>query len=145
MGGRANRREVLLGAVALATGLARAASAGSGASAASAVAGSVDAHSRSHARVDHWVVLHDAAVAAPLEALREFHVAPATCIALDADPVRMWRGSQAPLLADRNTRLSGATTWPQFLMVRGLAEESGRRVRAQRFDRTRSIVTWLIA
>jgi hypothetical protein len=77
--------------------------------------------------------------------LREFHVAPATCIALDADPVRMWRGSQAPLLADRNTRLAGATTWPQFLMVRGLAEESGRRVRAQRFDRTRSIVTWLIA
>jgi len=69
----------------------------------------------------------------------------ARIVHLEADPVRMWRGALAPLLAARSTRLLGRTTWPQFLMVRGLAEESGRRVRHQQLDAADGAITWLIA
>jgi hypothetical protein len=69
----------------------------------------------------------------------------ARVIALAADPVRMWRGEQAGLLGSRATRLLGVTTWPTFLMVRGLAEESGRRVREQRLDTVSGAMVWLIA
>jgi hypothetical protein len=66
-------------------------------------------------------------------------------VQLEADPVRQWRGEQGRLLAARGTRLLGVTTWTQFLLVRGLAEESGRRVRLQRCDAGNGLVTWLIA
>jgi hypothetical protein len=69
----------------------------------------------------------------------------ACVIQLEADPVRQWRGPQAQRLAARDTRLLGVTSWPQFLLVRGLAEESGRRVRYQRMDDATGAITWLIA
>lgn len=137
----ANRREVLLGgAMALVAGALPAARAGTmagteciGADAQSAVA-----------RAATGVLLHDPRVPAA-EASRGLPWQPATCLALDADPVRMWRGPQAALLADPRTALAGTTTWPQFLIVRGLAEESGRRVRQQRFDATTAMVSWQIS
>jgi hypothetical protein len=69
----------------------------------------------------------------------------ARLIPLQADPVRQWRDPRAQLLAARDTRMFGVTTWPEFLMVRGLAEESGRRVRYQRADVASGAVCWLIA
>jgi hypothetical protein len=69
----------------------------------------------------------------------------AVVVRLEADPVRQWRGVQAGLLGARSTRLIGATSWPEFLLVRGLAEASGRRVRHQRSDAAAGTIIWLIA
>jgi hypothetical protein len=59
--------------------------------------------------------------------------------------VRQWRGHQAWLLAHRETRLFGVTRWPDFLIVRGLAAESRRRVRHESLDPATGVMTWLIA
>ncbi len=69
----------------------------------------------------------------------------ARVVPLEEDPVRMWRGELASLLAAPGTRLLGATRWPEFLMVRGLAAESGRRVRYERLDAESGALIWLIA
>ncbi len=69
----------------------------------------------------------------------------ARVLQLEDDPVRMWRGESASLLAAPDTRLLGATRWPEFLMVRGLAAESGRRVRYERLDAASGAIIWLIA
>jgi hypothetical protein len=91
------------------------------------------------------VVLQDPRLPLPQEVRRQLGANGARVIALAADPVRMWRGEQAGLLGSRATRLLGVTTWPTFLMVRGLAEESGRRVREQRLDTVSGAMVWLIA
>jgi hypothetical protein len=64
---------------------------------------------------------------------------------LEADPVRMWRGEHAAVLANPATRLLGVTPWIEFVMIQGLAAESRRRVRYQRFDRDNDAMVWLIA
>jgi hypothetical protein len=91
------------------------------------------------------VVLQGGRRAASGAEWRRFAARDVRVIALEADPVRQWRGPQAALLAARSTRLLGATSWPEFLLVRGLAEESGRRVRYQRFDAVNATVIWQIA
>lgn len=91
------------------------------------------------------VVLQDTRVVLPDDVRRRLAANGACVIPLDEDPVRMWRGEQASLLGSRRTRLLGATLWPQFLLVRGLAEESGRRVRYQRLDAASGAIVWLIA
>jgi hypothetical protein len=68
-----------------------------------------------------------------------------TCLALGGDPVRLWRGGAAALLTARSTRLVGMTRWADLLMVRGLAAESGRRLKYEKLDRTTGVFTWLIA
>jgi hypothetical protein len=64
---------------------------------------------------------------------------------LEGDLVRMWRGEHADLLSARATRLLGVTPWMEFLLVRGLAAESRRRVRYERHDATTDCIVWLIA
>jgi hypothetical protein len=91
------------------------------------------------------VVLQDPRLPLPDEVRRQLGANGASVIALGPDPVRMWRGERATLLCSRTTRLLGVTTWPSFLMVRGLAEESGRRVREQRLDAASGAMVWLIA
>jgi len=81
----------------------------------------------------------------PAEVHRQLAACGARFIALEEDPVRQWRGAAAALLAARSTRLVGATRWPEFLLVRGLAEESGRRVRYQQRDCASGAILWLIA
>src|SRR5262245_3506415 len=120
----ANRRELLAGATlatggALVTGRAPAADAGLAA---------VMAPGRA------TVVLQDARQAIPAEVRARLAANGAQVLALEADPVRMWRGAHAALLGDRGTQLLGVTRWPQLLLVRGLAAESGRRLRYQRYD-----------
>ncbi len=91
------------------------------------------------------VILQDARHVLPAAMRRQLVTSEARVIELAADPVRQWRGESAVLLAARSTRLLGITSWPQFLMVRGLAEESGRRVRYQRLDAASGAIIWLIA
>lgn len=91
------------------------------------------------------VILQDRRLELPDDVRRRLAGNGARIVVLAEDPVRMWRGELAPLLTARETRLLGVTSWPQFLMVRGLAEESGRRVRYQRFDAASGAIVWLIA
>jgi hypothetical protein len=91
------------------------------------------------------IVLQDPQLPLPQDVQRQLDAGGARVIDLEADPVRMWRGGQAHLLAAASTRLLGVTTWPKFLLVRGLAEESGRRVRQQRLDAASGAIIWLIA
>jgi len=128
-----SRREVLAGA-----GLALLGGALPGAAATNA-AGTAAAGERP------LIVLQDPRLPLPAQVQRQLDAGGARRIDLEADPVRMWRGAQASLLAAASTRLLGVTTWPNFLLVRGLAEESGRRVRQQRFDVASGTITWLIA
>jgi hypothetical protein len=90
------------------------------------------------------LVLQDPHLPVPADVQRQLDGQGARVVALETDPVRMWRGPQAQLLAARHTRLLGVTSWPNFLMVRGLAEESGRRVRYQRLDAASGAMIWLI-
>ncbi len=94
---------------------------------------------------DATIVLQDRRYALPQAVIQRLGGNGARVMALEADPVRQWRGEQAPLLAARGTRLLGVTGWPQFLLVRGLAEESGRRVRHSRLDVASGAIVWLIA
>jgi len=130
---RINRRAILAGAGATLFGTAFAAR---GANAAL----DIDAGDAGEA----IVILQDNRHALP-DAMRQLAGSKARLIGLEPDPVRQWRGEAAALLARRSTRLLGITRWPEFLMVRGLAEESGRRVRYQRFDAANGAMVWLIA
>jgi hypothetical protein len=126
----ANRREVLAGAgLVLAASVLPAYATAEGTAAASPAT----------------VVLLDPRHARPSGGVARLAGADARVVHLEADPVRMWRGDLAPLLAAKSTRLLGMTTWPQFLIVRGLAEESGRRVRVQRVEAASGEISWLIA
>ncbi len=91
------------------------------------------------------VVLQDPHLPLPIDVQRQLGRHGTRIVSLEADPVRMWRGAAAPLLAAPATRLLGVTSWPNFLLVRGLAEESGRRVRYQRLDSGGGAMVWLIA
>jgi hypothetical protein len=93
---------------------------------------------------DATVLLQDRRYALPDGVQRRLTRSGARLVALEADPVRQWRGADARLLAARGTRLVGITRWPEFLIVRGLAEESGRRVRHQQFDAVSGALVWLI-
>jgi hypothetical protein len=128
-GVRTTRRELLAGAGMVLAGSALPASAGINA---------VDEQQGS------TVVLQDPRLPLPDAVRRQLGTNGMRVIALEEDPVRMWRGGQAALLNARDTQLLGVTTWPTFLMVRGLAEESGRRVRSQRLDADSGAMVWLI-
>ncbi len=92
----------------------------------------------------HTILLRDRRFALPDGVQQRLTGSGARQLVLEADPVRQWRGADAQLLAARTTRLVGVTRWPEFLMVRGLAEESGRRVRHQQIDAASGALIWLI-
>jgi hypothetical protein len=94
---------------------------------------------------DITVILQDRRYELPEEVRTRLAGNGARVVQLEEDPVRMWRGELASLLAAPGTRLLGATRWPEFLMVRGLAAESGRRVRYERLDAASGAIVWLIA
>jgi hypothetical protein len=50
-------------------------------------------------------------------------------IALEGDPVRMWRDT----LRDASGPIGGITRWSDYLILRGLAAEQGLRVRGEEF------------
>lgn len=91
------------------------------------------------------VVLQDRRLQLPDELRARLDASGSRLLTLDPDPVRMWRGEHAALLQGADTRLLGVTPWIEFVMIRGLAAESRRRVRYQRFDADSNAVVWLIA
>lgn len=91
------------------------------------------------------VVLQDRRLQLPDEVRARLDANGSLLLTLDPDPVRMWRGEHAALLQDSSTRLLGVTPWIEFVMVRGLAAETRRRVRYQRFDADSNAMVWLIA
>jgi hypothetical protein len=131
--GLVNRRQVMVGTVTATTSVV------AHAKALSSDAARLSAASRA------TVVLHDPRL--PIDALVAQRLAAngAQVIALDDDPVRMWRGQIGALLAQPGTKLLGVTRWADFLLVRGLAAETRRHVRYERLDRESGALTWLIA
>ena len=115
--------------------------------AAGAAAGAIDASVVEQAALEHQaaVVLQDRRLVLPQDACDRLAARGVRVIDLEVDPVRMWRGKHASVLADAGTRLLGVTPWIEFVMIQGLAAESRRRVRYQRFDATRDVMVWLIA
>lgn len=91
------------------------------------------------------VVLQDRRLPLPEELRARLNDNGAHLLVLDEDPVRMWRGEHAQLLQRTDTRLLGVTPWIEFVMIKGLAAESRRRVRYQRFDADSNAMVWLIA
>ena len=91
------------------------------------------------------VVLHDPRIAMPADIAARLTANGARVIALDDDPVRMWRSEIGAVLADPSTRLLGVTRWADLLIVRGLAAESRRHVRFEKLDAASGTLTWLIA
>lgn len=114
---------------------------------ASGRADGIDATVVEQAALEHraTVVLQDRRLVLPPEARERLEGNGLRLLMLDADPVRMWRAEHARLLADPGTRLLGVTPWIEFVMIQGLAAESRRRVRYQRFDAGRDAMVWLIA
>lgn len=90
-------------------------------------------------------VLHDPKLTLDAGVRTRLESSGARFIALTSDPVRQWRGPLAGLLAHPGTRLYGVTRWPDFLIIRGLAAETRRRVRHESFDPATGVMTWLIA
>lgn len=90
------------------------------------------------------VVLQDRRLLLPDQVRAELG-AGVRLLTLEQDPVRMWRGEHAVLLQAADTRLLGVTPWIEFVMIRGLAAESRKQVRYQRFDADSNAVVWLIA
>lgn len=115
--------------------------------AAGAAADAIDASVVEQVALEHQaaVVLQDRRLVLPQDACERLAARGVQVIDLEGDPVRMWRGEHASLLADAGTRLLGVTPWIEFVMIQGLAAESRRRVRYQRFDASRDAMVWLIA
>lgn len=130
---RTSRRDVLAGAALLLVSAALPARAG--------IVRSGRAPAADHGAT---ILLQDRRYALPTGVRRRMTEGGARLLALEPDPVRQWRGTDAQLLGSRATRLVGVTRWPEFLIVRGLAEESGRRVRHQQFDAASGALVWLI-
>jgi anaerobic selenocysteine-containing dehydrogenase len=91
------------------------------------------------------VVLHDPRLSVDAGVIARLEATGARFIALGGDPVRLWRGAERELLSRRDTRLFGVTNWPDFLIVRGLAAETRRRVLHESLDPATGVMTWLIA
>ncbi len=91
------------------------------------------------------IVLQDARLPLPADVRARLDRNGARILTLEADPVRMWRGESGTILDRRDTRLLGVTRWMEFLLIQGLAAESRRLVRYQRFDADTDAMVWLIA
>ena len=91
------------------------------------------------------VVLHDPRI--PLEAavVQRFEAEGTRVIALDDDPVLLWRSEVGRVLREPGTRLLGITRWADLLIVRGLAAETRRHLRYEKLDAGAGTFTWLIA
>ena len=91
------------------------------------------------------VVLHDPRIALDAALVKRFEAAGTRVVALDDDPVRMWRGEIGAMLRDPGTKLLGITRWADLLIVRGLAAETHRHLRYEKLDVQAGTFTWLIA
>jgi hypothetical protein len=65
-------------------------------------------------------------------------------VALDGDPVRLWRDGLRDEVSS-GAVIYGLTLWPDLLIFRGLAAEVRRHVTAVRQDRQSGRFAWMIA
>ena len=91
------------------------------------------------------VVLHDPRIPLSRDVAERLAANGAHIVALDDDPVRMWRTRVGELLSRPDTRLFGVTRWADYLIVRGLAAESRRHTRHEQHHVETGHFTWLIA
>jgi len=112
--------------------------------AAAASAGTTASVSIADAAASATVVLHDPQFELPAEVAARLAGNGAKLIALDGDPVRLWRSQVGQVLAHPQTRLLGVTRWADLLIVRGLAAETRRHLRHEQFHQSSGYFTWLI-
>jgi hypothetical protein len=91
------------------------------------------------------VVLHDPRIALSRDVVIRLQTNGARVIALGDDPVHLWRSEVGGVLRDPQTRLMGVTRWADFLIVRGLAAETRRHVRYERYDSLADHFVWQIS
>jgi hypothetical protein len=91
------------------------------------------------------VVLHDPRILLPDDVQRRLFSNGARCLALEGDPVRLWRSDAGALLRKPTTTLMGVTGWADLLIFRGMAAETRRHLRYERLDLTTGTFIWLIA
>ena len=91
------------------------------------------------------IVLHDPELALPAGVVARLTVNGARIIALNDDPVRLWRGGLGASLRHPQTRLFGVTRWADLVIVRGLAAESRKHVRREQLHTDTGYFSWLIA
>lgn len=91
------------------------------------------------------VLLHDRRIGLDEALVQRLTREGTRVIALDDDPVQMWRGELGTLLRDPRTRLFGISRWADLLIVRGLAAETRRHLRHEQLDAEGGTFTWLIA
>jgi len=94
---------------------------------------------------DISVLLHDRRVMPDTAKTGRLLARDARIVVLGDDPVRQWRNESATWLAQPHARLLGMTSWPDFLLLRGLAAESRRHVRFASALSDNGVLTWLIA
>jgi hypothetical protein len=116
-----------------------------GAATAAAAPSAVQAADQLAAAATASVVLHDPRIDLPPDVADRLAANGARIIALDDDPVRMWRREVGALLRRPDTRLFGVTRWADYLIVRGLAAESRRHTRHEQHHAQTEHFTWLIA
>jgi TAT (twin-arginine translocation) pathway signal sequence len=91
------------------------------------------------------VLLHDPRIELNAETVSRLNANGVRILALHEDPVRLWRSEQGAELRNPNTRLLGVTRWADLLIVRGLAAETRRHVRHERYDAGADHFVWLIS
>jgi hypothetical protein len=93
----------------------------------------------------HSIVLHDAELTLPATVVARLQANGARIVALQADPVRLWRGEWGASLKHPQTRLFGVTRWADLVIVRGLAAESRKHLRYEQLNADSGYFSWLIA
>jgi hypothetical protein len=91
------------------------------------------------------IVLHDPRIALNVDTVSGLQANGVRVVTLYEDPVRLWRSEQGAELRNPNTRLLGVTRWADLLIVRGLAAETRRHVRHERYDAGADHFIWLIS
>lgn len=112
--------------------------AGAGAAGAAAAAAAVAATAAARGPA---VIVHDPAFTVPADFTAGL---AATVVALNADPVRLWRDGLKTLVAGRSA-LYGLTLWADLLIFQGLAAELRRHVRVVRQEARTGRFAWMIA
>ena len=90
------------------------------------------------------VLVHDPALAVPADLAARLASSGGKVVALDGDPVRLWRDGLAARVRTAG-RLYGYTLWADVLIFRGLAREVRFNLRREQLDAASGCVVWMIA
>jgi hypothetical protein len=91
------------------------------------------------------IVLIDPRLNLRTESLQRLSANGAQLRLLQGDPVWFWRSKDNAALRAPGTRLLGVTGWVNLLVFRGLAAETRRHLRYEKFDEETGAFIWLVA